>query len=569
MRPGRRIQVAVFLLALAAYLPGFWWGAPEATAHDRRKAWGVDDEPPLGPLAQLHDMVTPGLAPDANLGYPMLHPYLVLGAYAPYVGYLFATGGLSSPTEAYPYGFRDPVTSLRMLSLLAHLLSVFLAAGVVLAAYEIGRTLWGERDGRLAALAVLLSYPMFYYARTSNVDVPVLFFAAWSLVGLSRMLALGLTPRRMTAFGVLAGCAVATKEPIAALYVGVPALLLVPHGDWSGYRRPGRLLALAAVGFLAAFMAYALGSGMVLDPERWKAHITFASTRTADVALGGVSFMQAYPRTLAGHWDLARETAGRLGDTLTPPGLVLALAGAWVAVRDRTRRAPWLLVTALTYLLVLFLAARAAQLRYVMPAAFVLALFAGHAAAQALSAGRAVVRTIGAGLALTAAGIGAAWAVNLTHAMIRDARYDAGSWIAGVARPGDRVEYFGAFQKNPPLPASVESALAIEYLGSQRAAPRDEATVRRIREGWDTRRPRFIILTPDHTSRPGEPYPHSCPPAVFDALERGDWGYVRALLAETPPLLPFIGRPQLDYGAVNPPVRIYVAASDPALSGAR
>jgi hypothetical protein len=568
MRLPTRSEGVIVLIAVLAYLPGFWWGAPHATAEDRRKAWGVDDEPPLGPLAQLKDMLTPGVAPDANLGYPMMHSYLVIGTYAPYLGALAVTGKLSSPTAEYPYGFSDPVAALRNLTLIAHFLSVLLGAGIVLAAYWIGRTFWGERTGWWAAAFTLLSYPMFYYSRTSNVDVPVLFFAAWSLVALARALTAGVTTRRLVAFGVLAGFAVATKEPMAALYVGLPLTLFAPTNQWAGYRAPAALLRALAITAAGAFVAYAIGSGMVLDFARWKAHIAAGVSVTSNASTGSIAFMTSYPWTISGHWALLSELTSKLGHALTVPGLLLSIVGVVMAVR-RQRTTVWLLVAVTTYLLVLFLAVRAVQLRYIMPASFVLGLFAAFAARELVVSSRALVRAGGIVATAAAAIMAIAWAANLTHAMVRDSRYAAGEWLLATARQGDRIEYFGAFQKNPPLPAWVQTSLAAPYAGGAFEPPRDDSTAAAIQAGWAARKPRFILLTPDHTSRDGEPYARSCPPQVFAALESGTAGYVRARLFQTPPLIRLLPRPRLDYGAVNPPVTIYVAAGDSAAGGAQ
>jgi hypothetical protein len=563
MRAEHRARGAIFLVAVLVYLPGFWWGTPHASAEDRRKAWGVDDEPPLGPLAQLQDMLTPGVAPDANLGYPMLHSYIVLGAYAPYLGVLAATGRLSSPTASYPYGFSDPVMALRHLSLIAHLMSVVLAAGIVLAAYSIGVSFWGARAGWWAAVFTLLSYPMFYYARTSNVDVPVLFFAAWSLAALAHALTSGVTNRRLAAFGALAGLAMAVKEPIAALYLALPLALLVPRDGWAGFRAPVAMVKAMALTLVCAFVAYALGSGMVLDFARWKAHIASAFSVTQNVSAGNVAFMASYPSTWSGHLALLQAMAARLSDALTLPGLVLALAGVGLTLR-RPRAGVWLLVAAASYLMVLFVVVRAVHLRYVMPATFVLGLFAAYAVAESLNASPRVVRRAGAVTAAVTVIIAALWGTDLTNAMIHDSRYAAGQWLLTAGKPGDRLEYFGAFQKNPPLPPWLESGLAFEYRGGAFDAPRDNATAELIRAGWRERKPRFIVLIPDHTSRPGEPFPHSCPPQVYESLEAGTTGYVQARFFQTSPLIPFLRRPRLDYSAVNPPVRIYVPAGDAA-----
>lgn len=564
-----RARVLVFAVALVAYLPGFWWGAPHATAADRVKSWSVDDEPPLGPLAQLHDLVTPGIAPNRNLGYPMLHSFLVLGAYAPYLAVRAATGGLSAPSGEYPFGLSDPVTALRHLSWIAHLLSVLLGAGIVLAAFECGRLLWGTRDGWWAAVFGLLSYPMFYYARTSNVDVPVLFFTAWALVAFTACLVHGASRRRVIAFGALTGLAMATKEPALASFLGLPFVLLVtPHGVRPAGSVVLSRLGIASVGLGSAFLAYALGSGMVVDPGRWWAHVGFAAQRTADVSTGEIAFAVAYPWTLEGHLALGWRIVRRLADAMTAPGLALGVIGCGLALRRSARWTGWLLLSAGTYLAVLFLTARTVQIRYLMPAAFVLAVYAGHAAAAAAGLRVPAIRVALRGLAAATVLLALAWGTDLTYAMIRDSRLDAAAWFEATAKPGDRYEYFGSAQKNPPLPARVESGLAVEYLGGMVVAPRDSQTVARIFDGWAARRPRFISLIPDYTSYPGEPFAASCPPAVYDALERGAIGYVRVRHFETPALLPWAKRPPLDYPTVNPPIRIYVPATDSALATA-
>ena len=100
--------------ALLAYTPGFWWGAPHATAADRTNAWGVDDEPPLGPLAQAHDIIAPKKEMNPNLGYPMLHPFMVLGAFAPYVAYLKVSGGQQGTNTTALRGASTPDFPLRV-----------------------------------------------------------------------------------------------------------------------------------------------------------------------------------------------------------------------------------------------------------------------------------------------------------------------------------------------------------------------------------------------------------------------------------------------------------------------
>ncbi|MEQ1692018.1 MAG: hypothetical protein ABMA00_12070 [Gemmatimonas sp.] len=558
MRAFGRTRALIALLALCAYTPGFWWGAPYATAADRANAWAVDDEPPMGPLAQLHDIVHPKAEQNPNLGYPMLHPFMVIGSYAPYVGWLMATNQLSNATAEFPHGFSDPVVALRNLTWISHFLSVLLAVGIVVAAYDIGRVLWTPLAGVWSAAFAGLVFPMFFYARTSNVDVPVLFFTALALIAFSRCLMLGLTTPRVLALATLMGLAMATKEPSFATFAGVPFVLLVlpsPQGGNPAWRSAATWR-LALLCFVTSVAAYALASGMVIDPSRWVAHIDFVRGRSGEAAKGGVAFAMHYPMTWEGHRALAARLTGLLADCLTVPGLVLSVVGLIMAAW-RTRRAFWFSVTAVTYLGILFWSARIAQLRYVMPAAFTLALFAAFAASTLLHHRARAVRWFTACVVLVALGTAGLRAADLTYAMLHDSRHAAGDWLRANGKPGDRLEYFGSDQKNPPMEAWLVSARAIRYLGGNIQAPRDSATVASILSGWSERQPRFVVLIPDFTSAPGELFAASCPPDIARRLEDGSAGYRRAGRFESADLLPWVHRPLLDYPVVNPPILIY------------
>lgn len=560
-----RTRLAILALAFLAYTPGFWWGAPHATASDRTNAWGVDDEPPLGPLAQAHDIIAPKKEMNPNLGYPMLHPFMVLGSYTPYVGYLFVTGQLAKPSVGYPHGFDDPVRALAVLSWIAHFLSVLLGVGVVLCAYEVGRVLWDERSGVAGAVGAMLVYPMFYYARNSNVDVPVLFFTTAALVAFAHILRSGLTMRRAIAFGVLAGLAVATKEPAFASFIFVPVVLLFLRepGAVGMPWRSGSFWRVALAGAGCALLAYAVGSGMIVDYARWSAHINFVRTRLSELDAGQITWVRLFPWTWEGHVSFASLLASLLAAALSWPGLALGIAGIVVAARQTPRQA-LLALSAVGYLAVLFFSARTAQLRYVMPAAFVLAIFAGRCVVVLWQARPRFWRVVAAGGAVAATGTLLLWASDLTYAMLRDSRYDAGAWIARTARSGDQLEYFGSEHKHPPMPTTLQSRQAIPFLGSTVRPDTTDAAAATVAAEWGVRRPRFVVLVPDYTSAPGAPYARSCPPAVFRGLEDGSLGYRLAATFRTPTPFAWAGRPALDYPVVNPPIRIYERAGDVA-----
>ena len=548
--PLRRDRAALLLvlLALLCYLPGFWWGAPHATADNRAKSWGVDDETPLGPLAEMHNIVQP--KPDRNYGYPLLYSFMATAAYTPYLGALKATGRLGQVSASYPYGLADPVSALRTLTIIAHGLTVLLAVLVVLAAYLAGTTLGGGRGaGVLSALFALTLYPMFYYGRTGNVDVPMMAFLAMALAALARALDAGMTTRRAAWIGVFAGLALATKEAAAGALLPAALLVLVLGWRQGGWKVPAASLA-------AALLALGAGSGLFVEPSRWLMHVRFLSGRVQDVSTS-LTVPEAYPFTLQGNVGFARALLDRFVDAMTLPGLLLGIGGA-VAASLRDRRAALFALAIPSYVLLEFFAMRSAQLRYVLPAAWGLAVFAGWAVFAAWRSSRPVLRWGAAALGGLALALQVVYGASLTWEMLRDSRHAAAAWMAARLQPGDRVEFFGAPNKVPPLPAGVTSDFATLFLGMWSVHRTDSAMADSIEQRWAARPPALVIVMPDHSTLvPGTPYDASMPPALYQAMTSGRSVMRPAAEFQTAPLVPWLQRPTLDYPSVNPPIRIF------------
>ncbi len=559
-----RTHIAVGLLALTLYFPASWWGLPYATAPDRVQSWGVDDEMPLRPLSEVHGMFVP--QPDRNLGYPLMHPLLVAAAYSPYLGYLWVSGQFAHPSGAYPYGLRDPVAILRNLTLIARLITLLMSAGIAVAAYDAGLALWDRRTGLLSAAFVATMFPMFYYSRTGNVEVPVLFFTAGALAAFARCLAFGFSVRRALWLGAFVGGALATKETAVASFLALPFVLLWFHrpGGPSAPRWFHREFWKAPlVAVASAIFVFGMGSSIFLDPQRYLDHVQFVRGRISALAGGEVAFVHTYPATWEGNFALVRAVGIRVVDCLTLPGVLLAAAGlVWVLWREPAKTLFFL--PAVTYFGILIIGARGVQLRYVLPLAFSLAFFAARGVILALPLRRP---WLAAGMALVAAGamgLNFLRGADLTYAMLRDSRYDAAAWLAPRTASGARIEYFGPTQKLPPLERGAVAERAILYLGAIRKASTGPDAVAEIVAGWAARQPRFIISMPDHSSPVGFPDSATCPPAIVDGLREGKLGYQLAARFETPPLLPWVRRPALDYPSVNPPIQIFERVGDPA-----
>ena len=275
-----RAELLVAIVAIVLYAPGVWWGWPSGTGPDQVRPWGHDDVMPLGPLAEVQNtFIHP--EPNRYLGYPLMHYLLVAAAYAPYLLYLMATGGISQPGPAYPYGFVDAPHAFQILSLIARSISVVMGAGIVFAACQIGRVLWGRRAGLIAGVYTLVLYPMVYYSRTGNFDVPYMFWAALGLWAYALIVRGGFTLRRAIALGAAAACAAGTKDQAAAIFLLMPLGILPLHlraalrknALWA---RETWLMPAAVVG--SGLLVYVFSSGFVFRPERYWAHVALITS---------------------------------------------------------------------------------------------------------------------------------------------------------------------------------------------------------------------------------------------------------------------------------------------------
>jgi hypothetical protein len=310
------------------------------------------------------------------------------------------------------------------------------------------------------------------------------------------------------------------------------------------------------VAILAGFVALGVGSGLFIDPVRYYRHLMFLAGRVEAVP-GEATISTALPMTPSGHIEALTWQVTGSSAILTAAGLALAIGGVLWFV-PRSRQARLLLLPALTYSIVVFFLLRAEQIRYLLPLAFVLALFAGAAVDAGLRApARVYAAAVSVLFALTVS-IGALRLVDLTYAMVRDSRYEAARWLETRLVNGDRVEYFGSSQKLPRLPAGVTLQRATAYRGLFSRHDTSSARADSIVREWATRRPAMVIVIPDHTSPwPDAPFDASMPPSLFRALESGELPYRRVARFETAPLLPWIRRRPLEYPMVNPPVHIY------------
>lgn len=495
--------MALFLICLILLGIGIGWGLPETSPRSLPVSWATDELAPSGLLQEIMNSLVKRSG-FYNPQYP-LFGYLV--AAVPAIPYYVSVAGLGSER------LQDlPVA--RVIGLLARGMTVLMAAGTVVIACRTSTVLWGSSWAWIAGLLTMLYPPMYYYGRTSNVDVPALFWTAIGLWQFVVALRTGFTNRTAWILSISAALAMSTKDTSYGALVPVAVILV--WREWANNRR----LILKS---LAIFIAtYALASGAVLNPDRYLQHLSFirhGSTRHFGFHYGSqLPYSEVLLRSV-------RETADNMGWMV----LMLAVLGlvlCWV----RQRR--WLIwvLPAVGIIIFTILPARFVLYRFTITAGYVLIFFASFALIRIIEWNRT------AGLVLTAGVVG--WTLlvdaDFTWQMWHDSRYEAGVWLARNARSEDRIGHYGV-DEGGKLPFTDRR---ITLVDGPLSLPEPNG-------------PEFLISFPHQNyERDRE---HKLPQGAFEALLEGRAGYVQMFAVQAPAL--FHVKPGR---FVNPPVRIFV-----------
>ncbi len=521
------------ILALSVLL-NVWhlsWGLPNGN-----QSWAADA---IGPVTAL------GVARRTFAGfnsgwfyfkYPPAWPFLMVAAFAPYLAFLWLTGGWSRPAAQYPYGFAEPEQALFVLAMIGRLWSVLFAVGIVALAYGIAARLFDRVTARWSALLVATAYPIIYYAHTTNLDISYCF---WLILALYAAIVAAYpdpadatgpsadAPRRggwisWAVLGVAAAMALSTKEQGFAWLAPLPVMVLVTRWRQTGrvgviWEPPAWIMGAAGVATLV------VANNALVNPLGFASRIAYLlghPLQPTEARLAPVEFALWKG---AKEWRYVDHLTTGLDSSLGWPVLALAVLGA-VAVWRRPRAALWLLVPVLSLYYLSLRGLELITLRYLLPVTVVALILV----AALLTWLRARARNpIGRGVANALLAIVTIYyvgrALELEWLFATDSRYEAEVWMAEQLAPGARAEIY---QKPAFLPRFRGGVLG-NYV------PIGERTV----DGIAARRPDVIVTssashksithrwTPDwrETGEMLQEVPAAT--ALLGALERGDAGY--------------------------------------------
>jgi len=143
----------IFLIVLLAFILRFWgcwYGLPGLFVGDEKSLVG-------GALKMIYQQnIFPFLEPDIFrlLYYPTLIPWIYLIFFVPYTIFIYLTGNFASVAELRDFFIVNP----SMFFLIARIINVFFATGIVWLIYLITKKIFSKRAGLISALLYAVSF---------------------------------------------------------------------------------------------------------------------------------------------------------------------------------------------------------------------------------------------------------------------------------------------------------------------------------------------------------------------------------------------------------------------------
>lgn len=532
-----RFRLALLIaVALSAFVTGINWGLPQATNPETVQPWALDTIAPIAPLNEAYYRFT--RSGNEYVVYPLLHYVVLSAAYLPYMAVAYLSGDLSDPSSTFPYGIRDVARFCQDLTLLARLVSLLMALGIVLIIYVVTRDLAGQRAAFWSALCCSLIAPLSYYAKTSNLDVPYSFWVCLAIWRYVRILD-AQRIRDYVLLGMFAALAVATKDQAYGFFLLTPFVLA-----YSRARREtaGRISTMVYVrAFVSPPMLFAGVTAIVVYAAANNVFMGGFDGLLRHFARGGNVFDYRQETDVA-FYSLAEQarllgrTAVLLAQMLGPLTLALSCAGILMAWRQRNLVLLSLLVFSVSYYLFVIVVFDIVFSRYLLVSTALLAPFFGVAVTQLLEPCRRW-RPVMAAIITIALLSQAALVLNLNLTLVADSRYAMANWIRSNVAPGAVIE---AQVRQRMLPY-ISTDYEVRVAGNSGDAITMQAIESELTEtALVTRNPDYILIL-QGLGVTGDPTGWDTPGlrAYYRGLSDGSFGYKQVARFDTPHFLPF------------------------------
>jgi hypothetical protein len=521
------------LIATIVFSIGINWGLPIAVNPETVTPWGVDTVAPIQPLNEAYYKFT--RAGNEWMWYPLFHFVVLDISYAPYVAWQYIMGNMENPSSEFPYGLKNPVAFCKDLTLIARLVSLLMALGIVLLIYKISENLFSPQTALYASLITALSAPLTFYSKTSNLDVPYLF---WSFLALWYYLKVVENQKLINyvLLSISVALAVSTKDQAYGFFVLIPFVIiyiLIRHQHLGKIGLKDVLAALFSkpiiVSLIVVIFTYGIANNLFFGGGEGFINrmIRYGQLFNSNMAANPDA------HTLHGQISLISRSILLIFETLGIGWVIFAFIGVYFNILKKRWIALSILVFPISYYLFCIAEVGIVYVRYMLGPALILTPFAGNAIETLLKKSKRIkVITVAASIISILLQI--LLTMNLHITLIKDSRYLAESWIKENIPSGSRIES-NVIEKFLPHISEYYS-ISVKGVDELNRFVADDLSSDSLKH----RNPDFIIIVRG-LGVTGDPDKIDDPKYVtyFNQLLNGEFGYEVVAKFETPHFLWF------------------------------
>lgn len=443
--------VLLTITSLSLNLYGITWGLPNVND------WANLSLAPLKPLSFAKHLL---YQEPWFFHYPPFHFLVLAVVYSPYVLYLFATGGMGSPTDTYPFGLANPEVSLTVFTLLARLTSVAMGTGLVLVNYLTVRRFYEARAAFVSSLLIASSYPIIHFSHNANVDIPYLFWLSLGFYSFVRLIETYATKWYLL-LALFMALAFGTKHTTYAIAAGLIPTVLYFHYRHAAEQNPDTTLVSAFLDRRLVYASCLFGSVVILvfNPIlNWTGFTTHVLGHAGRSIGGGGSWvLHTASSFLAGHVELSSRYIDYLRQSNGFPAFLLLAAGFLYCLVRYPKKSLIVALPILTYYLLFLQNFGTHHLRYVLPVYLLCTWQAGKLASDAWGL-KAIPRWAPQLVLALILGSSLLHGFTVDFLYARDPRYVAERWIGEHIPRGAKVLAVEPGYSLPRLPKDLDLA---------------------------------------------------------------------------------------------------------------
>lgn len=421
-KPFPKLLWLILIISFILNIIGINWGLPSPTS----RGWAADEITPPSVLKGMRMKFSHGWSTK----YPPLHFYVLSAFYLPVYSLdqlnIMNASSLSMNTIYFIIG---------------RLVSVFMGVFILFMVYLCGCEIIDKKSAVFASLITALTPAFLYYSKTSNTDIPYVFWFVIAVYFFIRILKYHQTYDYIF-FAGTAVFSIGTKNQAYGLFVLTPLIIVFSLFRYQKKREknPSILKSIINKKTMSAFftgtLLFILINNWIFNFRGFKKHIF--------IITGPLRGPRFFTNDISGHLQMFWQTVRHLNFILTLPVFLVCILGFVYAI-SRKKKKPLLfvlLIICASYYIFFLSVLGINFVRHLIPIYIVLSFFGGLFFSCFLYSSRRF-RIIKYALVILVFVYTALYSFSIDMMMVQDSRYYVEKWMQKNIEKDESILFIG------------------------------------------------------------------------------------------------------------------------------